>query len=97
MWLPVSLPPVASALTAQAAVAEPGPRSWLTRAWLWLTAGLGLGGVGFHAFGLSRRMGGWRNWNQNLLAGPPLPAPPSFSALALAALAALDLIEEAGR
>jgi hypothetical protein len=97
MWLPVSLPPVAAALTAKAAAADPRRRPWLTRAWLWLTAGLGLGGVGFHAFGLSRRMGGWRNWSQNLLAGPPLPAPPAFSALALAALAALDLIEEPRR
>lgn len=97
MWLPVSLPPVASALTAEAAVGEPGRRRWLTRAWLWLTAGLGLGGVGFHLYGLSRRMGGFRNWSQNLLAGPPTPAPPAFTALALAALAALDLIEERGR
>jgi hypothetical protein len=95
MWLPVSLPPVASALTAHAALAERPSR--LTRAWLWLTAALGLGGVGFHLFGLSRRMGGFRSWSQNLLAGPPLPAPPAFSALALAALAALDLIEERGR
>lgn len=96
MWLPVSLPPVASALTAQAALSEPGRGSRLTRAWLTLTALLGLGGVGFHVFGLSRRMGGFRNWSQNLLAGPPLPAPPAFSALALAALAALDLLEERG-
>jgi hypothetical protein len=97
MWLPVSLPPVAAALTAEAALAQPGRRPWLTRAWLWLTAALGVGGVGFHLFGLSRRMGGLRNWSQNLLAGPPLPAPPAFSALALAALAALDLIEEPRR
>jgi hypothetical protein len=97
MWLPVSLPPVASVLTAEAALGEPGRRPWLTRAWLWLTAAVGVGGVGFHAYGLSRRMGGWRNWSQNLLAGPPLPAPPAFSALALAALAALDLLEERGR
>ncbi|CFL08012.1 membrane protein [Burkholderia pseudomallei] len=42
-------------------------------------------------------MGGWRNWAQNLLAGPPLPAPPGFSALALAGLSAVSLAErEAG-
>jgi len=49
--------------------------------------------VGFHAFGVSRGMGGWRNWSQNLLNGPPLPAPPSFTGLALAGLAALGLLE----
>jgi hypothetical protein len=53
-----------------------------------------LGGVGFHIFGVSRNMGGWRNWSQNVLNGPPLPAPPSFTGLALAGLAALSLIED---
>jgi hypothetical protein len=52
---------------------------------------MGVAGVGFHAFGVSRAMGGWRNWSQNVVDGPPLPAPPSFSALAIAALAALRL------
>ena len=42
-------------------------------------------------------MGGWRNWSQNVLNGPPMPAPPSFTGLALAGLAALSLIEEATR
>ena len=40
--------------------------------------------MGLHAYGISRNMGGWRNWSQNLLNGPPLPAPPSFTGLALA-------------
>jgi hypothetical protein len=94
MWLPVTVPPVASALTAQAALAtNPRRDPWLTRAWLRLTALLGLGGVGLHAYGVSRAMGGWRNWQQNLLDGPPLPAPPSFTALAVAGLAALRLRE----
>jgi hypothetical protein len=39
-------------------------------------------------------MGGWRNWSQNILNGPPLPAPPSFAGLALAGLAALELMKE---
>jgi hypothetical protein len=39
-------------------------------------------------------MGGWRNWTQNIQAGPPLPAPPSFSGLALAGLAALRLLQD---
>jgi hypothetical protein len=38
-------------------------------------------------------MGGWRNLRQNLLSGPPLPAPPAFSALALAGNAALSLLQ----
>jgi hypothetical protein len=92
MWAPVSLPPVAAALMAKAALEPARERTRpLTRAWLGLTAVLGLAGVGFHAFGVSRAMGGWRNWSQNLIDGPPLPAPPSFSALAIAALAALNL------
>lgn len=92
MWLPVSLPPVAALLTAKAACERRAPRGrLLTRAWLWLTAVLGVGGVGFHAYGVSRAMGGWSNWRQNVVDGPPLPAPPSFSALAIAALAALRL------
>jgi hypothetical protein len=37
-------------------------------------------------------MGGWRNWSQNLLNGPPLPAPPAFAALAIAGLVAVRLI-----
>jgi hypothetical protein len=39
-------------------------------------------------------MGGWRNWRQNVLNGPPLPAPPSFTGLALAGLAALKLLRD---
>jgi len=92
MWLPVSVPAVAAALTAKAACECSVPaRRLFTRAWLWLTAALGIAGVGFHAHGVSRAMGGWSNWRQNVVDGPPLPAPPSFSALAIAALAALRL------
>jgi hypothetical protein len=94
MFLPVTLPPVGSALIAAAAL---WPRRTVNRMARWclrLTAFLGFAGVGFHAFGVARNMGGWRNWSQNVLNGPPLPAPPSFTGLALAGLAALSLIEE---
>jgi hypothetical protein len=96
MLAPVTIPPIASALMLKAAI-EPRPQRapWLTRGWLSLTALLGFAGVGFHAFGVSRAMGGWRNWTQNVVDGPPLPAPPSFAALSLAALAALSLLEKA--
>nr|WKF60823.1 hypothetical protein HUO10_005345 [Paraburkholderia busanensis] len=92
MYAPVSIPPVAAALLAQAALCAPGER-WFTRLWLRITTALGFVGAGFHARGIARRQGGWRNWSQNLFAGPPLPAPPSFSALALAGLAALKMRE----
>ena len=91
MWLPVSLPPVGAALLAGAARGAPARPRRFTRAWLTLTAALGLGGVGFHVFGVSRAMGGWRNWRQNLIDGPPIPAPPAFTALSLAGLSALAL------
>ena len=97
MFLPVSIPPVAAALLARAALNPPSREGWLTRSWLKLTALLGSVGVGFHARGGSRNMGGWRNWSQNLLNGPPLPAPPSFTALAIAGLAALSLLEHRRR
>jgi hypothetical protein len=94
MYVPVTVPPIAAALMVGAAVSpRPSRAHPLTRLWLGLTALLGIAGVGFHAFGVSRAMGGWRNWSQNLIDGPPLPAPPSFSALAVAALAALSLLE----
>jgi hypothetical protein len=94
MALPVTVPPVAAALLAAAAVAPNRRIHRWARGWLKLTALLGLAGVGLHALGVSRNMGGWRNWSQNLLNGPPLPAPPSFTGLALTGLAALSLIEE---
>jgi hypothetical protein len=93
MVLPVSVPPVAAVLLGSAAAA-PRKSHWLARWWLKLTAFLGFAGVGFHAYGVARNMGGWRNWSQNVLNGPPLPAPPSFTGLAVAGLAALSLLEK---
>jgi hypothetical protein len=97
MVLPVSIPPVAATLLGAAALSPSRRRHRLARGWLRLTALLGFAGVGLHAYGVSRNMGGWRNWSQNLLNGPPLPAPPSFTGLALTGLAALALIEEVER
>ena len=93
MYLPVTLPPVAATLLGSAALAPQRDDRWFTRWWLRLTAALGIAGMGFHIFGVSRDMGGWRNWSQNVLNGPPIPAPPSFTGLALAGLAALGLLE----
>lgn len=90
MFAPLIIPPITAALMAQTAWSPPQARP-ATRWWLRATTWLGLIGVGFHARGIARCQGGWRNWSQNILSGPPLPAPPSFAALALAGLAALRL------
>ncbi len=90
MYLPVTIPAAAAmSLSIDAATGKPKP--W-TIALLGATALVGTVGVGFHAYGVSRNMGGWRNWRQNLLAGPPLPAPPAFSGLAIAAFGTLLLM-----
>ena len=94
MALPVTLAPVGALLMASAAARPRGRDLWFTRLWMRVLVLLGFAGVGFHAFGIARNMGGWRNWSQNILNGPPLPAPPSFSGLALAALAALGLMDD---
>ncbi len=94
MLLPVTIPPVGAALLAAAAIGPAEQPRRLTRWWLRFTALLGVAGVGFHAIGVSRNMGGWRNWTQNLQVGPPLPAPPAFTGLALAGLAALGLLQD---
>ena len=93
MFLPVSIPPAASALVGASAAAPQLVSRRVVRASLWLTALLGAAGVGFHVYGVSRDMGGWRNWTQNILNGPPIPAPPGFVGFALAGLAALALMD----
>ena len=93
MLIPVTAAPATAALLARAAL-FPRHRSPVARWSLRLLAGIGFAGSAFHAYGIQRNMGGWRNWSQNLLNGPPLPAPPAFTALSIAGLAALGLIEE---
>jgi hypothetical protein len=92
MYLPVTMPPVAAALLANAALGSSHKTRLITRVGLGLTALMGVAGTGFHIYGVSRAMGGWRNWRQNMVDGPPIPAPPSFVGLALAGLAALALM-----
>ncbi len=94
MFMPVSVPPVAAALLGNTAAGNSRVRRPITRWWLRATTLMGVLGVGFHAYGVSRNMGGWRNWRQNAFNGPPLPAPPSFTGLAMAGLAALGLLED---
>ena len=94
MLLPVTMPPVAAVLLGAAAAGDAAKARKASRLWIAATAAMGVAGVAFHAYGVSRGMGGWRNWRQNAFAGPPLPAPPSFTGLALAGLAALALLKE---
>lgn len=94
MLLPVTMPPVAAALLGAAAAGDAARDRTVSRLWMAATAAMGVAGVAFHAYGVSRGMGGWRNWQQNAISGPPLPAPPSFTGLALAGLAALALLKE---
>ncbi|SDM29598.1 hypothetical protein SAMN05216360_101466 [Methylobacterium phyllostachyos] len=93
MFAPVTLPPLAAAVLAVASMKEAGA-SQVTAKWAMLAvSAMGVAGVAFHAYGVARMMGGWGNWRQNLIDGPPLPAPPSFSGVALGGLAALELLE----
>jgi hypothetical protein len=92
MYFPVTMPPVGAALLTRAALGASREKRLFTRAWLGLTAMMGAAGMGFHVFGVSRAMGGWRNWRQNMVDGPPIPAPLSFIGLSLAGLAALALM-----
>ena len=77
MWAPVTLPPLtALALARDSARGRPGEH---TAVLLTLTVLLGFVGSGFHAFGVSRNMGGWANWRQTLArrAAGARPARPS--------------------
>jgi hypothetical protein len=91
MYAPVILPPVAAVTLATASLTHSATARTTATGLLGLTAWLGMIGVGFHAWGVHRRMGGWQNWRQNLLVGPPLPAPPAFAGLAMGGLASLQL------
>lgn len=93
MLLPVTLPPLGAATLALAAARAPGTPQIDAKAAMWAVSAMGIVGVAFHAYGVARMMGGWGNWRQNLMDGPPLPAPPSFSGVAFGGLAALELIE----
>jgi hypothetical protein len=92
MYLPVTIPPLAALALAKDAVR--GRRASSTRLLLRMAVALGAGGVVLHTLAMQREMGGWRNWKQNIHAAPPIPAPPAFTAMALAGLAALELMDD---
>ena len=93
MYVPVTLPVAAGASLAAAAIRPAAGRLRAASGLVKLTGAMGLAGTFFHAYGVKRNMGGWRNWSQMILQGPPLPAPPGFSGIALAGLGALGLLK----
>ena len=96
MLLPVTIVPAAALALAHSGARPTALNLKVSRRLLQLTGLVGLAGAGFHAYGVARNMGGWRNWSQNLFAGPPLPAPPSFTGLAFAGLGTLTLLSACG-
>ena len=96
MYLPVTLPPSAAAVVAVTTLMPHPLARRISRVWLAAVAVMGFVGVGFHMNGVARMMGGWKNWSQNMIDGPPIPAPPSFSGLAVAGMAALRLLGNKG-
>ena len=92
MYAPVTIPPLA-ALSIGAAMLTPRT-TIVAEPLLKATAVLGIAGPMFHAYGIHRNMGGWRNWSQMILQGPPLPAPPAFLGIAVAGLGLLPTLAE---
>ena len=92
MYAPVTVPPLAAVAIGAAAL---NPRAAdIAEPLLKATALLGIAGPMFHAYGIHRNMGGWSNWSQMILQGPPLPAPPAFLGISIAGLGLLPLLEE---
>lgn len=92
MYAPVTVPPLAAVAISAAALT---PRATIVaEPLLKATAVLGIAGPMFHAYGIHRNMGGWKNWSQMILQGPPLPAPPAFLGIATAGLGILPLLGE---
>jgi hypothetical protein len=95
MYAPVTIPPLAAVAVGAAALT---PRAvTVAEPLLKATAVLGIAGPIFHAYGIHRNMGGWRNWSQMILQGPPLPAPPAFLGIAAAGLGILPLLRGEAR
>ncbi len=94
MYAPVVLPPIAAVSLAAAALSS--RRAAIAEPLLKATAVLGIAGPLFHAYGIHRNMGGWRNWSQMILQGPPLPAPPAFLGIAVAGIGVLPLLKGGG-
>jgi len=88
----VTIPPLAALSIGAAALSPRATR--IAEPLLKATAVLGIAGPMFHAYGIHRNMGGWKNWSQMILQGPPLPAPPAFLGIAAAGLGILPALRE---
>ena len=95
MYVPVTIPPAAALFLAGDALRARSSRP--ARALLRTAVFVGVAGSALHTLAVNREMGGWKNWSQNIHAAPPIPAPPAFTAMALAGLAALELIDGRAR
>jgi hypothetical protein len=95
MYAPVTIPPLAALSIGAAALSPRATR--VAEPLLKATAILGIAGPIFHAYGIHRNMGGWKNWSQMILQGPPLPAPPAYLGIAAAGLGLLPLLKEEPR
>ena len=92
MYLPVTMPPAAAALMAKAALGDARKNHWFTRLWLGLPASWAWP-VPDSIFTACRApWAAGATGARTRLDGPPIPAPPSFTGLALAGLAALALL-----
>jgi hypothetical protein len=91
MYVPVTLPLAAVAALVWQALA---PSALSTQAAIvasWLIFLSGFVGFGMHLRGIDRQMGGMYIARQNLMQGPPVTAPLTFSGFAAAALVVLYL------
>ncbi|MGH2380780.1 MAG: hypothetical protein ACRDG7_06115 [Candidatus Limnocylindria bacterium] len=89
MWPPVAALPAVLVGGAVSSVIRDDVRSRaLFRPLAWLLAAVGLIGTAFHLRGVSRQMGGLRNWHYNFATGPPLPAPPQVALFGLLGIVA---------
>lgn len=93
MYVPVAFLPLGGLVVSASSVCPSRAQRKRTGTALLTTMALGVAGAGLHAYGVSRNMGGFGNWTQNLFQGPPMAAPPSLLGVGLTGLSALELLK----
>ncbi len=94
VYIPLMLPPVAAALVARASWDPRARVHKTTRTWLWVTVGAGMVATGLRAYGVARATASGFKGRRSGWAIASIPVPPRSTALALAGLAALGLLDE---